>query len=311
MSVGIEAATLTMFNNKTQGMSGYVGILVLLALNAVPLVGVLMFNWASFDLIFLYWLENLVIGGFVILRMVVRPYNHPVDLIFPALLAPFFMLHYGMFCYGHGSFIVSLFGKEAAANASGDLLGTMQLMLSSPVMMAALGALSLLQLFNWLNSIRQKGFGSEGAAVLMVSPYRRIVVLHLTILCGGFALMALDEPTVGLILLIAIKTVADALQWRKNKQLGESQEFVFTDAHLAEMQEKFPEPMVKVNGKERHFESFAALKASSEFRIAQALMRLIGASEELKAMRAYMDMKIAEERRGRSLTFNLSRSQKG
>ncbi len=141
----------------------------------------------------------------------------------------------------------------------------------------------------------EQGLGSEGAAVLMVSPYRRIVVLHLTILCGGFALMALDEPTVGLILLIAIKTVADVMHWRKDRQHDDAEAFVFTDAHLAEMQEKFPELMVKVNGKERRYESFTAMKASSEFRIAQALMRLIGASEELKAMRAYIDMKISEE----------------
>lgn len=53
-------------------------ISTLLALNAVPLIGVLQFNWASFDLIFLYWLENLVIGGFVVLRMLVRPRRHPL-----------------------------------------------------------------------------------------------------------------------------------------------------------------------------------------------------------------------------------------
>ncbi len=284
-----------MFYGENQERHQRLGIFTLLALNAIPLIGVLQFNWASFDLIFLYWLENLVIGGFVVLRMLVRPYNHAVDLIFPLLLAPFFVLHYGMFCYGHGSFIISLFGSGTIASVNGDLLATAQAMLSSNIMITAVAALTLLQLVDWLRSIRRQGLGSEGAAVLMVSPYRRIVVLHLTILCGGFALMALDEPTVGLILLIAIKTAADVMHWRKDRRHDDAEAFVFTDAHLAEMQEKFPEPMVKVNGKERRYESFAALKASSEFRIAQALMRLIGASEELKAMRAYIDMKISEE----------------
>ena len=54
--------------------------------------------------------------------------------------------------------------------------------------------------------------------------------------------------------------------------------------------------MVTVNGQEKKFASFAEMKRSKEFRMAQAVMRMIGAGKELKLMTAYLDMKIEEER---------------
>ena len=33
-----------------------------IALNLIPVVGVLFWGWSAFALIFLYWLENLVVG---------------------------------------------------------------------------------------------------------------------------------------------------------------------------------------------------------------------------------------------------------
>jgi hypothetical protein len=43
----------------------------------------------------------------------------------------------------------------------------------------------------------------------MQQPYGRIVVLHLTILGGGFLMMALHSPVVGLLLPVALKIALD------------------------------------------------------------------------------------------------------
>jgi hypothetical protein len=45
--------------------------------------------------------------------------------------------------------------------------------------------------------------------VLMQQPYGRIVVLHLAILGGGFLMAALHSPTIGLLLLVALKIALD------------------------------------------------------------------------------------------------------
>lgn len=267
---------------------------LLVGLNLVPAVGVLAWGWRSFDLIFLYWMENLVIGGFALLRMVARPYGHPLDLIFPIALAPFFVLHYGAFCWGHGTFIVSLFGDGSLAHLG--LLDVVPRVLASQWMALALLALVVLHAADWFRDSRNRGFGADGVKVLMVDPYRRIVVLHLTVLASGFLLTALDEPVAGLLVLVAVKTGSDIWHWRhEDRFVGVDDGFVFTNEHLAEMKAQFQEPKVVVNGEERRFDSFAELKASGEFRMAQTILRIMGASEQLKAMNAYLALKIAEE----------------
>ena len=272
---------------------------MLLTLNAVPLIGVFYWDWQSFDLIFLYWLENLVIGVFTLARMVVRPYRHAPDFLFPAFLAPFFALHYGMFCFGHGTFVLAMFGAQGASTAGGGGLLALALgMLTSLPMLLALAALTLLQLFDWLQDVRERGLGADGVKALMVKPYRRIVVLHVTILAGGFALAALDEPTVGLLILVVLKTASDVWHWRREHGAAHGIEVASpmpTAEAFAAVAAQYPEPVVTVNGREKRFRSFQEMKDSREFRMAEAVMRIAGAGNELKLLRAYLDQRIAEE----------------
>ncbi len=273
------------------------GLLLLIGLNLVPLMGVLAWGWKSFDLIFLYWMENLIIGAFTVVRMLVRPYRHALDLAFPLFLVPFFCVHYGMFCMGHGIFVVSLFGQTAVGEEG--LLTAALSVLSSPYMLAAVVALALIQVADWVRDARLRGVGADGVKDLMVAPYRRIVVLHITILAGGFALTALNEPVAGLIILVIVKTASDVWHWRRDNQAegegGLTPEALLTPERLQEMVERFKEPTVTVNGEERRFDSFAEMKNSREFRMTQSLMRLMGASRELKVIDAYLDRRIREE----------------
>ena len=43
--------------------------LVLVAANLVPLAGVLFFGWSVFATLLLFWVENVIVGGFNVLRM--------------------------------------------------------------------------------------------------------------------------------------------------------------------------------------------------------------------------------------------------
>jgi Family of unknown function (DUF6498) len=43
----------------------------------------------------------------------------------------------------------------------------------------------------------------------MFRPYGRIVVLHLTVLLGGFLVMGLGAPVAAIVLLVALKTAID------------------------------------------------------------------------------------------------------
>jgi hypothetical protein len=268
-------------------------LLLIVALNILPIGGVLFWDWRVFDIVFLYWIENLIIGAFSTLRMVARPYQHPLDLIFPALMAPFFVMHYGAFCWGHGLFVLSMFSEPGAPNL--PMSTSVFNALSDNTMLFAMLALMALQAADWIRDTIRHGLGADGIRELMMAPYRRIVVLHLTILFGGFAVLSIGEPMAGLLLLIAIKTGSDL--WHASRPTDSSDEtpLTLTAEQLAKLQKDFPEPKVTVNGKEKIFDSFAAMCDSKEFRMMQSVLRMMGAKNEMKLMNNYLQMKIAEE----------------
>jgi hypothetical protein len=56
---------------------------------------------------------------------------------------------------------------------------------------------------------------------LMFRPYGRIVVLHLTVLLGGFLVMALGAPVAAIVLLVGLKTAIDlGAHLRERVKLG-------------------------------------------------------------------------------------------
>ncbi len=267
-------------------------LLIICGLNLLPLCGVFLWDWQSFDLIFLYWMENVVIGAVMILRMVVRRYESPFELAFPLFLAPFFAFHYGMFCWGHGTFVVSLFGNFPDRM---ELVPAALEVLAEPTMLAALASLVFLQLFDWQKDVAKHGFGTDSVKDVMVAPYRRIVVLHITILASGFLLGVLEEPLAGLVLLVALKTIFDLWHFEHDRQAAEEEAFELSPKDLEKMNAMYAEPKVTVNGEERRFASFAELARSKELKMALGIMRLVGGKKEIKVIETYLAMKIAEE----------------
>ncbi len=89
-----------------------------LMVDLLPVIAVLFFGWQAVPLVALYWLENLVIGAFTILRMLGTVANNAVNLAGAAFMVPFFTVHYGMFCFGHGIFLRTLQAAEKGAGHS-------------------------------------------------------------------------------------------------------------------------------------------------------------------------------------------------
>ena len=268
-------------------------LFLIVALNLLPIAGVIFWDWRVFDIIFLYWIENLIIGAFSALRMVARPYRHPIDWIFPLLLTPFFVLHYGAFCWGHGLFVISMFSEPGAPDMS--ISAAVFAALEDNSMLIAVLALMALQAIDWLRDTARHGLGADGVRELMVAPYRRIMVLHLTILFGGFAVLSLGEPVTGLLLLIALKTASDVWHAAEAEECGSGAAGQLTSEQLEKLSKDFSYPKVTVNGEEKTFDSFAAMRNSSEFRMMKSVMRLMGAKEEMKLIDTYLNLRIAEE----------------
>ena len=182
--------------------------LALIAANLLPLYGVLVFGWPVFPLLLLFWLENVVVGTFNALRMLLAD---PADLALWAsklFMVPFFCFHYGMFTAIHGSFVVSLFGGKAYGRLDRGFVpveGAMRAIADfdlGPALAMLAGSHAFSFLWNYL--IRGE-FRRASPSELMGQPYKRVVVLHVAILLGGAVTMALDSPLWALVFLIALK----------------------------------------------------------------------------------------------------------
>jgi hypothetical protein len=181
--------------------------LVLIAANALPLVGVVALHWTVFSIILLYWCENVVIGAFNVLRMATAsPRDVAADAI-KLFLIPFFIVHYGMFAMVHGMFVLALFGPGGGTSLSPARL-------VAAVSGAGIGygvlAITVSHGFSFVHNYLLGGeFRRASPQLLMFQPYSRVIVLHISILAGGFLAKAVGAPTVALLVLIALKTAID------------------------------------------------------------------------------------------------------
>ncbi len=181
-----------------------------LGVDLLPLIAVVTLGWGPTALVALYWLENLIIGVFTLARIIGSAFGKLTNLAQALFLAPFFTVHYGMFCFGHGSFLVTfsenpnapspgLFDGRALLNWA---LGTGDHML---LFLAAI--ITVCALYFVRDFILRGGYKRTDPAVEMFSPYGRIVTLHVAILLGAFLTFGLGQPMLGVLLLILIRVV--------------------------------------------------------------------------------------------------------
>lgn len=204
-----DKSTTPLPNSQTKAVHWYSpSALVLIGANLIPLYGVIELGWPVFPILLLFWLENVVIGILNATRMLLAD---PRDIALWAsklFMVPFFCVHYGLFTAIHGTFVIQLFGGnsyrhidhglwpiESASRAIVDYqLGWAVLILATS---------HLFSLF-W-NYLGRGEYKRAAITELMQRPYRRVVMLHLTIILGGGITMALGSPVWGLVLLIALK----------------------------------------------------------------------------------------------------------
>lgn len=203
-------------NTQTSGKK-FTFLASLILLNLVPVYGVFHWDWKSFDLIFLYWLENLIIGVFALLKLVVYPYQNLLQIagrIFPSIL---FTVHYGIFCLAHGCFIIFFFAPDERYRTQlGDIINLTTVIVNQHQLGWALLALAGYQLIDWLRDLTTHWPSEEKVENIMSAPYKRIMVLHFAIIGGGFFIAGNNDPIGGLLLLIALKIANDIYQWKKS-----------------------------------------------------------------------------------------------
>ena len=211
--------------------SSPVAVGALVVANLFPLAGVLWFGWGVFDVLAIYWVESGVVGLLNVPKVLLARgeggenttftatvNDRPLDLSGPdesALVdgphvyaanvpvAGFFALHYGIFWVVHGVFV--LFALPAFAGAS---VGRVDIgaALIGGVAMAASHAGSFV-----VNFVGREEYRNVSSARQMFAPYRRVFVLHLTVVLGASLVVWSGSPVVLVALMVTLKTGIDAL----------------------------------------------------------------------------------------------------
>lgn len=211
---------------QQQAISLPVAALVLA--NLIPVFGVLYLDWDVASIVVLYWIENLVVGGYTLLKMLISSGTGAL----PHML--FFCIHYGLFCAIHGLAILELTrfaGELTELPAQGGWPGPLvliqmftgllrQVINAAPeeLLWACIALLlshgvSLLLLF-----IGQQEYRHTSTKKLMRAPYTRIAVLQVTVIAGGFLVTVLGSPTGMLVVLVALKTGIDIMLHNRSHQ---------------------------------------------------------------------------------------------
>jgi hypothetical protein len=194
-------------------------VIVVLLINAVPLVGVLRYGWSATNVLVLYWFENLVVAILTTARLIVhrrltrkRGYwrtsqlgikvnDRPVKSGFVAEYAT------GAFAFtlGHGVFVAVIALLLAQNHPDEPMwhLGWPQVGRGVLVISAML----VVEFCVDLGTIRSASF----AAVKQYAQARmaRVVVLHLAIIFGMLGMAVTDSPLSILYVLIGLKTLVE------------------------------------------------------------------------------------------------------
>ena len=217
--------------------SSVAAVVALVVANAIPLVGVVFFGWDVWTILIVYWLENGIVGLFNVGKMWLaegvddaqaqtKINGRPITGNGKAFLIPFFLMHYGIFWVVHGVFVLtfaafSSFGLDDGVFQGLDPVPDPNVFLAPAVAAPATGpdpgailfaafALFIGHGVSFLfNYVGRREYLRVSAASQMFAPYGRLVILHLTILLGAFAIMVIGAPVGAIAVLVALKTAMD------------------------------------------------------------------------------------------------------
>lgn len=199
--------------NKAPGKSKWERILTfsslsLIAANLVPLAGAIFLDWSVFLIIFLFWTENLIIGFFNLFKIILMQ-EEGSSIGIKLYAAPFFLIHYGGFCAGHGVFVISVFGRWANADIK-NFHNFIQDIFIDEKAVYAVTALFLSHGISFIYNYILRGERRQtNIQKLMMAPYSRIFILHLTIIFGALLIAILNFIEAGLALLVILKIGVD------------------------------------------------------------------------------------------------------
>ena len=202
-----------------------------IAANVLSLILALALGWKPELILFLFWAENVIIGIWQVPRLMLAETAASDELSDTAMtkkgglsnfvgklfFVGFFCFHYGLFTFVHGSFVFELFLNESLTENN-----LVKVLFSTPGLQLALLGIFASHAIQLLQDIVSGEATRAKRDAVMMSPYKRIVILHLVLLGSGFLLIQLPYPIIAVVLLFTIKISMDIAKERKIQKQQEA-----------------------------------------------------------------------------------------
>jgi hypothetical protein len=193
----------------------------LIVANVVTILLAILGNWDLATVMFIYWAQSIIIGVFTVISLLGddtaalrADLQKPIDerggsqkitprfvWFYKCLLAGFFTLHYGLFHWAYYTFIVE-----------SGLFGTVNF--ADPNIWFSCGLFLANHLCSMVVYRHEKPVGPADINEQFITPYRRIIPMHMTIIFGSIVIFVLQvvgiESTLPvLVLFLLLKTYSD------------------------------------------------------------------------------------------------------
>ncbi len=214
---------------KPKGQIDKFSVATLIAVNSIPLFGVVVGNWDGMAVIALYMIESIIIGLAHALRLLgySNRFRDKKDNNFKlghVGMTLFFLFHYFMFVFVQS---VLLFGfAEGAYPGLKDgfnVIHNYSLFLVEPYMVAIYAFIGSQIVYTGRELMLTHPYEDLSAGEYMFLPYSRIFVQQFVVIFGAMIFMMSGSLTAVVILLILLKTLAEYLgqrygeRWMKPK----------------------------------------------------------------------------------------------
>lgn len=218
----------------------YKSLIFLFFANLVPLIGVLFWGWDIFSMLILYWIESFIVGMWNIPKIIkasgglskyipsisdarTRISYRISSILSRFFLIPFFIFHYGIFTMVHLGFILG-FREIALRNILPTIISSessfsYSISYSGPISafqdidgfwIAALSLFISHGISFFSNFIGKKEYEHMGPLAQTFQPYKRIVIMDITIFVGAFLFIFLGSNSIAfLIVFVGLKMFLD------------------------------------------------------------------------------------------------------
>ncbi|MFH1394420.1 MAG: DUF6498-containing protein [Candidatus Micrarchaeota archaeon] len=179
--------------------------------NLVTIAMAVVFNYPLATLIWIYWLESVIIGFFAFFKILLAKRLKDESFKNNLAMALFFAFHYGFFHIGYFFFLAIL-----PWFASG-LRNPEYILLTGGVLFISHGFSFILHVLK-----QHEGKNEQTADILFTEPYARIIPMHLTIILSGFVIgfLGIIRNLLILVLFMGLKTGTDIYFHREKHRMA-------------------------------------------------------------------------------------------